>query len=349
MPDKDTLTGLISRYSPSGQERPAVDWLVERMKYLGFTNAYRDQVGNSIGEIGKGERLIVLLGHIDTVPGEIVVHEENGCLFGRGSVDAKGPLACFVDAAANLIYDLKNWKIVVIGAVEEERNSDGARYIIDRYHPEYAIIGEPNHWERVAIGYKGSARADIQVQKSMTHTAGQQGSACEAVVDVWQKIKNMSESYNKGKEKIFEQITPSLQAINSGGDGFTSFAKLSVGVRLPVGYSYNEWYQGLRDLATGAEISPNGFPIEGWLCDKNTPIIRALLNGIRSVGGKPSFVTKTGTADLNIVAPAWRCPCAVYGPGDSSLDHTPYEHIILDDYFRAVQVLAEALRILTQK
>jgi LysW-gamma-L-lysine carboxypeptidase len=46
---------------------------------------------------------------------------------------------------------------------------------------------------------------------------------------------------------------------------------------------------------------------------------------------------------LNIVAPVWQCPAVVYGPGDSALDHTPDEHLNLDDYQKAVEVLSAAL------
>ena len=69
----------------------------------------------------------------------------------------------------------------------------------------------------------------------------------------------------------------------------------------------------------------------------------AFLNGIRAAGGTPSFVYKTGTADLNIAAPVWKCPAVVYGPGDSALDHTPEEHISISEYLKAIEVLADAL------
>ena len=69
-----------------------------------------------------------------------------------------------------------------------------------------------------------------------------------------------------------------------------------------------------------------------------------MLSGIRAQGGTPGFVNKTGTSDLNIVAPAWGCPALVYGPGDSAYDHTPDEQISLDEYARAVQVLEAGLR-----
>ena len=47
---------------------------------------------------------------------------------------------------------------------------------------------------------------------------------------------------------------------------------------------------------------------------------------------------------MNVVATVWGCPIVAYGPGDSSLDHTPNEHLLLDEYWRAVLVLEQTLR-----
>ena len=74
--------------------------------------------------------------------------------------------------------------------------------------------------------------------------------------------------------------------------------------------------------------------------------MRSFLAAIRAQNdpdAKPSFVVKTGTSDMNVVAPAWRCPILAYGPGDSRLDHTPDEHVALEEYWRAVLVLERAL------
>jgi LysW-gamma-L-lysine carboxypeptidase len=54
-------------------------------------------------------------------------------------------------------------------------------------------------------------------------------------------------------------------------------------------------------------------------------------------------VYKTGTSDMNVIGPRWQCPVVAYGPGDSALDHTPSEHLNLDEYARAVRVLTNAL------
>jgi len=122
---------------------------------------------------------------------------------------------------------------------------------------------------------------------------------------------------------------------------------LKIGLRLPVDVSPEEWYGKLQEIVMGSDVTPVGYALPAWKCEKNSLLVRALLSGIRSMGGEPSFVYKTGTADLNVVAPVWECPAVVYGPGDSVFDHTPNEHIELDDYRKAVNVMSTALDRLT--
>ena len=340
-----TLMGLVQQYSPSGQEKPAVDWLLARMAALGFTKTFRDEVGNAVGVMGDGVRQVVLLGHIDTVPGEIPVRVEGDSLYARGAVDAKGPLACFTDAVAG-VGAVDGWQFVVIGAVEEERESDGARYVAEAYHPQFAIIGEPNRWDRVSLGYKGSAWLNVNVQRTLAHTAGRQESACEAAVVVWQALQDWAEIFNVGRQRAFDQVLLTLRGMESGGDGFDEWARLRVGARLPLDLPPLAWYKEVEKLTAGTEVERLGFALPAFQCEKNTPLVRAFLSSIRAVGGAPSFVYKTGTADLNVVGPVWGCPSLVYGPGDSALDHTPNENISLEEYGKAVMVLKTALNSL---
>lgn len=343
----DTLIGLVSQYSPSGRERGAVEWLVARMKSLGYDDAFIDGAGNAVGVMGVGKRQVLLLGHIDTVTGKIPVRVNDNILYGRGVVDAKGPLACFVDTVAK-VSARHGWQFVVVGAVEEERDSEGARFVVDQYKPDFAIIGEPNQWDRVALGYKGSAWTNITVRRGQAHTASGEETAAEAVVAVWLKIKSYIDSFNADKQKVFDKLLPTLRGMESDSNDFEQWAQLKVGVRLPVDVSPEDWYGKLEEIVGEAKIERIGFAVPAWGCEKNTPLVRAFLNGIRSQGGEPRFVYKTGTADLNIVAPVWKCPAVVYGPGDSALDHTPNEHIDLEDYRKAVDVLTAALSKLTE-
>lgn len=346
--DYTTLMDLVKLYSPTGHEAQASTWLVERMQHLGFTNSFVDPVGNAVGIMGSGSRQIVLLGHIDTVPGNLPVKVEAGILYGRGSVDAKGPLACFTDAVASL-GGQADWQVVVIGAVEEEGDSIGARSILEQYHPEYLIVGEPNRWDRMALGYKGSAWMRLEVEREQAHSAGSSETACEVAVQAWLNVKSLAEQFNQGKTRLFDQILVNLGEMKSGSDGMKQWANVGIGARLPLELSPDGWYDLVRSGLPGVKITSSKFPIPAWQCDKNTPLVRALLAGIRARGGTPSFVYKTGTADLNIVAPVWKCPATVYGPGDSNLDHSPGECIVLEEYEKSVCVLTDALRRITDQ
>lgn len=352
-----TLLELVRHYSPSGQESEAVEYLIRRMEELGFGEAYRDEAGNAVGVMGDGPRQLILLGHIDTVPGKIPVRispppgeEGEKMLHGRGTVDAKGPLAAFVDAVA-AVGPVEGWQLVVIGAVDEERHSAGARHIVNQaqYQPDFAIIGEPSRWNRITLGYKGSARAKISVQRAKEHAAAQNPSASEVAVEVWNRIRGWAEEGNQGKKRVFEQVSPSLRGFSSTRDDFEERAILEIGVRLPLALDPSEWYEQLHTLAAPENVEKTGFPIPAYKAQRNTPLVRAFLGAIRAEGQRPGFVVKTGTADLNIVAPVWGCPAVAYGPGDSSLDHTPKEHISLAEYQKAVHVLVRVIKTLTER
>ncbi|MBN1370820.1 MAG: [LysW]-lysine hydrolase [Anaerolineaceae bacterium] len=344
MNELDLLTQLVQHYSPTGSEAAAVNFLVERMTAAGF-KARVDSTGNAVGVLGEGPREVVLLGHIDTVPGEIPVHVEDGLLYGRGSVDAKGPLACFAAAAARL-GPRPGWRLVVIGALGEEGDSRGARGILDEYRPDFLIVGEPSGWERVTLGYKGSAWYRYTVRRALTHTAARDISSCEAAVDFWNRVTTWAAAQNAGQERAFTQVAPGLRNMRSDSDGFIETAELSLNFRLPPGLAPAALDEALRALAEDGELTClDGIP--AYRADKNTPLVRAMLAGIRAAGGTPGFTLKTGTADLNLAAPAWGCPAVAYGPGDSNLDHTPHEHIDTAEFIRGVDVLEAALRNLT--
>jgi LysW-gamma-L-lysine carboxypeptidase len=74
--------------------------------------------------------------------------------------------------------------------------------------------------------------------------------------------------------------------------------------------------------------------------------VRAFLSNIRQHGGQPRFVVKTGTSDMNVVGPAWGAPIVAYGPGDSTLDHTPEERINLPEYLQSIKVIHSVLEAL---
>ena len=338
------LGELVAIPSPSRQEAEATGRLVAWMSAHGYDRAFVDEAGNAVGIHGRGSRQIVLLGHIDTFAGFPPVHRDGRRLYGRGAVDAKGPLCAFAVAAqrANLPSDLQ---IVVIGAVEEEAaTSRGARYAATQYQPNYCVIGEPSAWDRITMGYKGRLLLDWTWRGGLSHSAGPEPSPAERAFAYWQHVKTACADFNTGSESLFARLDPSLRDINTRQEGVDGIAEMTIGFRLPPGIDPQTLPERFPP-PDGATISARGGEL-ACLGERNSPLSRQFRRAIRSAGGAPRFVNKTGTSDMNVVAPLWNCPILAYGPGDSSLDHTPHEHIDLDEYLRAIAVLTAVLEAL---
>jgi LysW-gamma-L-lysine carboxypeptidase len=340
----DLLHGLVKIYSPSTQERAAAEYLVAQMNALGF-RAFMDDAGNAVGTLGEGARDVVLLGHIDTFHGYIEPRVEDGNLYGRGAVDAKGCLATFVSACER-VGVREGVRFVVIGAVEEEcATSKGARFAMTQYQPQFCIIGEPSGWDRVTLGYKGRVLIDYELVQPMTHTASATRAATETAVEFWNRVAAYAAEFNRDKKGITDRLDPSLRSIRSDDDGFADRVTMRIGIRVPVGLTIKQVEAEIEKMGDGARVSFSSEE-EPFRADKNNALVRAFLAAIRGAGGSPAFTLKTGTADMNIVGPAWGCPIVAYGPGDSALDHTPDEHLDLAEYDRAIDVLARVLSTL---
>ncbi len=351
--DVEVLRGLVAIPSLSGGERAAVEWLCATMAARGFATTI-DGAGNAIGQIGAGSREVILLGHIDTVPGAIPVRIADGVLHGRGAVDAKGPLATFVCAATRAAR--AGMRITVIGAVGEEADSAGAYHIVDRYRPDFTVIGEPSGWDSVVLGYKGSMSASYVLAQSGAHSAAPVATAPQVAIDFWNRVMRYAATFNDGRAAAFDRVEPKLRGINSTGDGLRERVELRMGFRLPLDLDGAALTAILHDLArleegadeAAAELEAHATvtvaeALPAFRGERTSPLVRAFLPAIRAAGGKPRFKVKTGTADMNIVGPAWGCPIVAYGPGDSKLDHTPNERIEVAEYLRAIDILADAL------
>jgi [amino group carrier protein]-lysine/ornithine hydrolase len=359
----ELIRGLVAIPSLSRQEAAASTWLAFQMRAAGFDRAFVDDAGNAVGELGdpSASRILVLLGHIDTVPGAIPVRIENDWLYGRGSVDAKGPLAAFVAGAARFgsaAAKAASLRVVVVGAVEEESaTSKGARYIASRFDgrrepvPTACVIGEPSHWNRVTLGYKGRLLLDFIAEQPMAHTAGPDASVASVVVDFWNWVTAHAARVNEGKDKVFDQLSPSLRRfITSTNEQMHDTVDAQFAWRLPVGFDTDSFTNELDAVVSGLsrtttfKLKFRGYE-KPWRGERNNMLVRSFLAGLRSVeqSEKLGFVLKTGTSDMNVVGPAWQCPIVAYGPGDSSLDHTPNEHLSIDEYWKAVNVIEQTL------
>jgi N-acetyl-ornithine/N-acetyl-lysine deacetylase len=350
------LIGMLWHYSPSGAERSLSEWLRAHLN-ASTLRMEVDAVGNFIAElpatVQTPEAPIVLLGHIDTVPGYIRVRREDGRLYGRGAVDAKGPLAAFIAATLRLAASAapRQRPVIIVGAVEEEAaTSRGARAILERWRPAYTIIGEPSSASAVTLGYKGRLLVDYRVERHSAHTARPEESACARAVAFWQSVQEVAAAWNEAHTaaseptNYFAALMPSLRSINSGSDGFTNWCEMEIGYRLPPGFDLATLQDWLTERARTdeAQITFRGAEV-AYQGPRHGPLVSAFVRAMRAENITPAFKLKTGTSDMNVVAPVWQCPILAYGPGDSALDHTPNEHIDLAEYHQAIGVLERAL------
>lgn len=345
------LREMVAIRSHSGEEAEVARYVVDRMNELGF-EAHVDEAGNAVGtrrgsaapaSSKPGDcRELVLLGHMDTVSGDVPQMTDGDLLYGRGSVDAKGPLATFVMAvaAAKLVPDIT---ITVVGAVEEEcATSKGARHRAPLHRPEACIIGEPSGWDACTLGYKGRILLEARAEQPGGHSAGPQGGVGEMGVLLWNRLIELADAFNADRPKLFDQLMPSLRSFATSSDGLTDVVETTLGFRLPPDFDTELVKARARETLPDAELTFYGEEV-AWASDRTSALARAFTRAFRAHDLQPRFKHKTGTSDMNVLGPVWRCPIIAYGPGDSLLDHTPNEHISLGEYARAIALLGSVL------
>ena len=159
------LRAMISHPSESCEEKEVVACIKAEMEKLGYDKVEVDGLGNVIGWMGEGEKIIAIDSHIDTVGiGNIANwthdpykgYEDDEVIYGRGGSDQEGGMASAV-YGAKIMKDLDlipaGYKIMVVGSVQEE-DCDGMcwQYIVNKYFPskeeaqkriEFVISTEP--------------------------------------------------------------------------------------------------------------------------------------------------------------------------------------------------------------
>jgi LysW-gamma-L-lysine carboxypeptidase len=336
----ELLTAMVRVPSLSGDEDVLAAMLALRLGSAGF-DVDVDAAGNVVATWGDGPETIALVGHLDTVAGDIEVHRDGDILHGRGAVDAKGPLAAAIGAVSRQPRHGPR-RFVVVGAVDEESGSRGARYLATSMTaPSGLIILEPSGWDAVTIGYKGSLRVQLCIDQPQAHSAGRVAGAPDRCFDVVRAVQDYAQVVN-GSADVFERIEARVLRFNSETNGLRERATVDIGIRTPPDCNVDALLDVVRLVAGDGAMTVAGNE-PAVRTDRGTSLARTFVRAIRDAGGAPRFKRKTGTSDLNILVPAWGCPAVAYGPGDSRLDHTPEEHISIAELERAVDVLDMAL------
>jgi [amino group carrier protein]-lysine/ornithine hydrolase len=330
------LLRLLRRYSPSGAEGPAVREFVRLARELGATTRV-DAAGNGVARWGRGRPRLLFLGHIDTVPGRTPVRRSHGRVSGRGSVDAKGPLAAALIAGSRFSGP---GSLEVIAAVGEETDSRGARHLARRRGYDAVIAGEPSHWDGVTVGYKGDLRLRAHFRGARTHYSSPHPTVADSAFRWVENVRALTVPIPGASP--FRSLQMKVIGVESGGED-VEWASVTLDLRVPPGETTSDVLRALPRDPGRPTLKPF-VRIEPIEVERTNPVVRALESGIRAAGGRPTLWRKTGTSDLNLVAPVWRISGAAYGPGNPHLDHTAHEWVSERELGRAVRVLEVAFR-----
>ena len=345
----------LEEYTPSRAEAQLASLLKDKsINELGFEHASIDNVGNVIATKGNGRPIILLCGHMDTVPGRVPVRIANGYMYGRGASDAKGSLISMLLAASE--FPKQRGTIVFAGVVDEEGNATGIKEIVkSKSTIDYAIFGEPSGINNITIGYKGrvSFRLTCDVGSSAHASAPWLAkNSIEEIYDLWRTMQRAIEGIKSGEDKS-RKVTCSLTEIAGGSSHNVTpqKCKITVDIRVPSAYNSKEIYDLVTCVIKDAALK-NGVQAthriedmtEPFETDHNSPLVRALYLSVIDVCKKrPMLLRKTGTGDMNILGNAYNIPVVTYGPGDPHSSHTMDEKVSIPEFISSIEVFNRAL------
>lgn len=175
---------------------------------------------NVVCEFGKGERILIFNGHMDTVPpaqgydfNPFLGFIKAGKLYGVGALDMKSALSCYIFMAKALLKfekELKG-KICLQFVIDEEpmaASHFGTRYLLEKgYKGDAAIIGEPGA-KKITVGNRGGYRFKIEVLGEAVHTGSreweQKKQGLNAILEMTKVIEALQDfEFPKKEHPIF--------------------------------------------------------------------------------------------------------------------------------------------------
>jgi len=347
----ELLVELLKAYSPTFQESEATEVLKEFTESkLNFDTVHTDSVGNLIASYGEGSVSVALIGHIDTVPGYIPVRTEGGTIWGRGAVDAKGPLAAaFVGAslAREMIAD-EELKVYAISLVGEEGPSHGAWNLVkEDFRSDYVVICEPSNTTDVVVEYRGSALVVIRCYSKGGHTSSPHAgeSACDKLISTWIAIKEL---FSGTSASEFTSALTRL-ACGEGGPVLPREGFMEVNVRVPHGYGESDFRKLISELSLpkNCYLTITSFT-EPVKVPVNSLIVRATYRALLKQGIRPRLARKLGTSDMNVLYDRVSNEIVAYGPGDPALSHSDEEYVRVSDLVLGALIYANIIKELSE-
>lgn len=360
----NNLSKLVKIKSLSTQEKDVQLELKRQMEEAGFDEVKIDGLGNVIGRIGNGEKILAIDGHMDTVDmgnmdnwsfnplgGEI----KDGYVHGRGTVDQEGGPAAFV-TSGRILKELgfdKDMTIYFVGSVMEE-DCDGLcwKYIVeeDKIKPDFVISTEPTNLN-IYRGHRGRMEMHVHFYGVSSHgSAPERGKnaiymASRAALEIEKLNERLKfdEFLGKGSVTISEIISgsPSLCAV-------ADYARVHLDRRLTWGETKESAVKEVEEVVKGmnAKVEVLNYSEKAytgleygmekyyptWKMPEDHQVVQTGVKAYKTLFGKDVKVDKwTFSTNGIMTCGTYKIPTIGFGPGNEVLAHAPNEKVPVND------------------
>lgn len=364
----ENLSRLIKIKSLSTQEKEVQLELKRQMEAAGFDEVRIDGLGNVIGRIGSGSKILAIDGHMDTVDmgnmdnwdfdplgGEI----KDGFVHGRGTVDQEGGPAAFV-TSGRILKELgfdKDLSIYFVGSVMEE-DCDGLcwKYIIEEegIKPDFLISTEPTNLG-IYRGHRGRMEIHVSFYGVSSHgSAPERGKnaiymASKAALEIEKLNERLKQDEFLGKGSVtiseFVSGSPSLCAV-------ADFARLHLDRRLTWGETKESAIQEIEEIVAGmnAKVEVLDYSEKAytgleygmekyyptWKLPETHELVQTGINTFTKLfKTKPNVDKWTFSTNAVTITGIYGIPTIGFGPGNEVLAHAPNEKVAIDDLVKA--------------
>jgi putative selenium metabolism hydrolase len=364
------LRDLIAIRSVSSQEEQVIRRIEREMHESGYDEVRVDPMGNVLGRIGHGPRVIALDAHVDTVDVGNAANwtvdpftgaERDGIIYGRGACDMKGALASIVYGGRiikelGLEHDCTVW---VVGSVQEE-DCDGLcwQYILneDGLRPEAVVITEPTNLA-VYRGHRGRMEIEVRTSGVSCH-----GSAPERGVNAVYKMAPIVQDIERlngrlGGEPFLGKGTVTIAEIRSTSPSLCAVADsaaIHLDRRLAATDTLESAVGEIKALASvqaaGAEVVVLDYAVPSWqglvyptkkyyptwLLPEGHPLLSAGVDTSRRLFGVPPEVGRWVFSTNGVAVMGMHgIPCIGFGPGNEIYAHMATEQIPVEHLVKA--------------
>lgn len=373
------IPSMDSKIGPVGERVQA------EMRKLKFDEVRFDKMGNTIGRIGNGPKIIVFDSHIDTVgvgdpsawawdpfKGKI----EDGIFYARGACDEKNstPGMIYGMALARDLGLLEGWTAYYFGNMEEWCDGIAPNTFVEvdpKVRPDFVVIGEPTKM-LVYRGHKGRVEIKVVSKGRSAHAASNHlgDNAIYKLLPLLAGIRDLEPKLGDhpflghGKITVSDMHvkTPSINAVP---DEATVF----IDRRLTFGEDKNAAIEQIRSLIPPEhrdaitveemfydEPSYTGFvyPVDkyfpAWAYEESHPLVQAGIKS-RAMIGLPDAPAGKWNFSTNGIYWAGKAgiPSIGFGPGDEETAHTVNDSVSLDDVVKATEFYAVLTGVLSDK